>query len=72
MTKVYIPFAYTSRQGVYDILGVYNTLEAAKIAAHVERYSYAWIDIEETPINSTFQESSNAVYRFEDDEEFAL
>jgi hypothetical protein len=72
MHKVYIPFAYTTRQGVYDILGVYNTLEAAKIAAHVERYSYAWIDIEETPINSEFQQSSQAVYRFEDDEEFAL
>lgn len=72
MHKVYIPFAYTTRQGVYDILGVYNTLEAAKVAAHVERYSYAWIDIEETPINSEFQQSSQAVYRFEDDEEFAL
>lgn len=70
--NVYIPFAYTTRQGVYDILGVYNTLEAAKIAAHVERYSYAWIDIEETPINSEFQQSSQAVYRFEDEEEFAL
>ena len=72
MTKVYIPFAYTTRQGVYDILGVYNTLEAAKSAAIPERYSYAWIDIEETPINSEFQQSSQAVYRFEDDEEFAL
>ncbi len=72
MSKLYIPFAYTTRQGVYDILGVYNTLEAAKAAAIPERYSYAWIDIEETPINSAFQESSNAVYRFEDDEEFAL
>lgn len=72
MSKLYIPFAYTSRQGVYDILGVYNTLEAAKAAAIPERYSYAWIDIEETPINSAFQESSQAVYRFEDDEEFAL
>ena len=71
MTKVYIPFAYTTR-GAYGILGVYNTLEAAKVAAHVERYSYAWIDIEETQLNSTFQESSNAVYRFEDDEEFPL
>ena len=70
--NVFIPFAYTSRQGVYDILGVYNTLEAAKAAAISERYSYAWIDIEETIINSEFQESSNAVYRFEDDEEFAL
>ena len=72
MTKVYIPFAYTSRQSVYDILGVFSSLEAAKSAAISERYSYAWIDIEETPINSTFQESSNAVYRFEDDEEFSL
>ena len=72
MTKVFIPFAYTSRQGVYDILGVFSSLEAAKAAANSERYSYAWIDIEETPINSAFQESSQAVYRFEDDEEFEL
>lgn len=70
--NVYIPFAYTSRQGVYDILGVYNNLHAAIVAAHVERYSYAWIDIEETRVNSEFQQSSKAVYRFEDDEEFEL
>lgn len=72
MHKVYIPFAFTTRHGVYDILGVYNTLEAAKAACIPERYSYAWIDIEEAPINSGFQESCMAVYRFEDDEEFAL
>lgn len=70
--NVYIPFAYSTHTGIYDILGVYNTLEAAKVAAHVERYAYAWIDIEETRVNSEFQETSHAVYRFEDDEEFAL
>ena len=71
MKNVYIPFAFT-RSASFDILGVYSTLEAAIIAAQSERYSYAWIDIEETQVDANFQEVSQVIYRFEDDEEYAI